>query len=215
MYRCLLVIAVCSISFPVFAKPYEDFVLWLPVKYEYLYLKLKEATTAAANLERCSKVLEATVDLEKTQIDKPIFRVLCRQPNGRTYNEIVDGNTSRTLTTYVPIVEELSEEALLAQEQERIRLAEEAKRQRKIDMFNLCKLEFERVSEFMLSVEPLFDSSQEPTSQTATQLVYHLNFNAQNPQKEPLRYHGLCVVNEQKVESFKVRSRRDKVEKSR
>ena len=78
---------------------YDESRLWLPLKYERYYLKLKKATQSAFELDRCVKVLESTIDLEKSTSYAPFFKVLCRQPNGKTYIEIVDGTTFQPLTT--------------------------------------------------------------------------------------------------------------------
>ncbi|MBC6905691.1 hypothetical protein DWB84_09505 [Saccharophagus sp. K07] len=73
--------------------------LWLPVKYQSLYLSLVKAAETAETLDRCAAVVEGTLDIDQSTPDHPIYRILCRQDNGLTYNEMVDGLTFTTLTT--------------------------------------------------------------------------------------------------------------------
>lgn len=122
--------------------------LWLPSSHEKLYLKLKAAAETAESLERCQTILRGTIDFEQGTSDQPIFRFLCRQPNGRTYNELIDGLTARALTTLDetaenPHEEKESEEKIResrrkAVEQEKIAFQTRCyqKIQEKISLFN-------------------------------------------------------------------------------
>src|SRR5687768_15959346 len=82
--------------------------LWLPTRYQTLYLPLVKAAETAESLDRCVTVIEGTIDLEQSRPEHPIYRILCRQENGRTYNEMVDGLTFATLTTHQIVEPELT-----------------------------------------------------------------------------------------------------------
>lgn len=80
--------------------------LWLPRSKAKYYPSLITATKSALALPDCINVYEATIDLEQSQPEHPIFRINCIRENGKTYNEMVDGLTFEALTTVLPTEEE-------------------------------------------------------------------------------------------------------------
>lgn len=104
--------------------------LWLPISYKHYYFELLASGLVAEDQHECASVVEGTVDLDRSKRDKPVFRLLCRNSEGRTFNVLVDG-LSRTILT-----PEFEIDQLLTPEQRatraRRRAEEEERRQRQL-----------------------------------------------------------------------------------
>lgn len=170
--------------------------LWLPVKYQALYLPLVEAATAAEALERCVDVVEGTIDLEQSAAGQPIFRIVCRQENGRTYSEMVDGISFATMTTPKVVAPEPT-----AEELEQQRLQEEQRRQAEVDRakrdaWQLCRMQMLERTRMMMDLVWLTDieTQREPDVHTENEIGFTLSFDARSMWREPLHYTAECVV---------------------
>jgi hypothetical protein len=156
--------------------------LWLPVKYQTLYMSLVKAASTAEELDRCESVVEGTLDLDQSTPDHPIFRILCRQESGLTYNEMVDGLSFVTLTTPPDSEEHRQIRAQLAWQQCRAHLVERT--QLMADLRWLTDL----------------DAPLEPAAITAEEVRFFVDFDAKSLGRESLRYRGECAVVRDKVE---------------
>lgn len=78
--------------------PIDPEVLWLPLKYQRLLPKLYLAAEAALEQPRCVEVKKGTVDLRQSTPEVSLFRILCREPSGLTYTEMVSSDGYRALT---------------------------------------------------------------------------------------------------------------------
>jgi len=78
--------------------------LWLPVKYQKHYMELMKAAKVAESIKRCTVVLEGTIDVGESKDGHPIFRVLCRQKSGKSYNEMIDGIEKRNCGKCVKLI---------------------------------------------------------------------------------------------------------------
>lgn len=156
--------------------------LWLPVKYQPLYTSLLKAASVAEEVDRCQAVVEGTLDLDQSSPGHPIFRILCRQENGLTYNEMVDGLSFATLTT-PPDSEE--------RRQIRARVA-----------WQLCRTHLVERTQLMAELRWLTDlnAAVEPAAITAEEVRFFADFDAKSLSRESLHYRGECVVVNDKVE---------------
>lgn len=104
--------------------------LWLPVTYKHYYFELLASGLAAEAQRECESVVEGTTDLDRSKPDHPVFRMLCRNPDGRTFNVLVDGLTRSIITPGYEIDQLLTSE----QRAERVRRREqeEERRQRQL-----------------------------------------------------------------------------------
>jgi len=153
--------------------------LWVPGKYETLFLDLKKAAEKANALEKCKTVLRGTVDLEQSKDNHPIFRILCRQSNNKTYNEMVDGVSFETLTTKVEAPIELSvEEALVA---------------RKTMLWKTCSAAVDEKIRLMQGVTRTRDEYIAPEHYSQDDVVYLVDFNAKDMYGADLKYRAKCV----------------------
>lgn len=181
--------------------------LWLPSQYQTLYLDLKKAAGVAESIDRCVVVLNGTIDLDRSSDGHPVYRILCRQKNGKSYNEMVDGVSFRTLTTKVPIVQEPT-----AEELEQMRLAEERRREeelriRKLKMWELCQKTFVDKTSLMINLTLITLTQPEPNYIDENRVQYIIDFDAENQKGDKLRFRSICVTENNQTESFKIRRR--------
>ena len=170
--------------------------LWLPIKYQTLYLSLVKAATVAEELDRCVAVVEGTVDMEQSQPNHPIYRIQCRQESGRTYNEMVDGISFATLTT-----EKVVKPELTAEEQEMLRVQEEIRRQEEIASHKLraweeCRRQMIDRTQLMLDLtwKTEIEGLVEPEIYTDEEVSFSVDFDARSMWQEPLHYTAECTV---------------------
>lgn len=156
--------------------------LWLPAKYQTLHMSLIEAASAAEGLDRCEAVVEGTLDLDQSTPDHPIFRILCRQGSGLTYNEMVDGLSFVTLTTSPDSEKRRQTQTQLAWQQ--------------------CRLHLLERTRLMTDLRWLsdIDAPLEPVMITAEEVRFSIDFDAKSMERELLRYRGECAVVEDKAE---------------
>lgn len=161
--------------------------LWLPVRYQSLYLPLVEAASVAEALERCVAVVEGTLDLEQSKPDHPIYRIQCRQANGLTYNEMVDGVSFTALTTVETIESEPTAEDIA---------------QRKRAAWQECREQLVAQTQLMkdLRWEAGVEGLIEPDVYSEEEVRFLVNFDARSMKKEPLRYTAECLVRNDLVE---------------
>ncbi len=186
----------------------DDSKLWLPSGHVTHFLQLKEAAEAAESLERCTKVLRGTIDFEQSRGDHLIFRILCRQENNKTYNEMVDGQTMETLTTQVVVEDKMSEEEL-----EMLRLEEERRKQEALDLkklndWNSCSEALLNDIRLMDSVEWVGDYPPEPDVFNENETSFTIDFDAKNLQGYPLRYRAKCKVSSEEASNH-IKKRKD------
>ena len=183
--------------------------LWLPKNHEKHYLDLLAAARAAESLDRCRVVLRATIDLEKSVPAHPIFRILCRQDNGRTYNELVDGLSNKTLTTVIPEVTSLSEAELEALRIEQERLHALALEEQKTIFRDQCSRVLEDATRGMIDTRRL-NENPEPLEFSLEHAHFEFDFDAKSIEGEVLNYRAVCVTgNAEKETELRVRKRRE------
>lgn len=168
--------------------------LWLAQTHQKYYLDLVRAAQKAEALDRCDSVLAGTLDREQSQPDHPFFRILCRQHDGASYNEMVDGLTFETLTTVVIDPLPLTEE-----DKERLRLEEEARakkalEQRKAEAWKVCTQQLLQHTHMMMNLVILTQSQPEPSSLSDTTIVFVTEFDAKDTWGKNLQYKAVCTV---------------------
>ncbi len=173
--------------------------LWLARSHQIYYLPLVQSAQAAEAIDRCTEVLEGTLDLDQSTPGHPIFRILCRQPDGRSYNEMVDGLSFETLTTPKPI-----EVVLTPEEEARIKREEELKRQqaiaqRKSKLWKMCEAQLQTRTKMMLDLTWLYEGQPEPVEYNEQDAAFEVNFNAKSIWGAELKYQARCEVNDEAV----------------
>lgn len=208
MFRKLALVLCVGVFSPVpSVMAVDESRLWMPSNYERQYLDLKKAAEVAEELDRCVKVIRGTIDLNQSTKDKPIYRIQCRQENGRTYNEMVDGLSFDTLTT-----PKVVEKVLTADEIEAQRLEEERKRLEEIEntkqvFLQQCLTELESKSKLFIN-KRLLNDSPEPEEFSLEQAKYYLDFDAEDIHGVALKYRAICWVEPEKTD-LRIRTRRE------
>ncbi len=190
-----------------FSYSFDDKSLWLPGKYGSLFLDLKKAAQSAENLERCVTILRGTIDLDDSTSGHPVYRFLCRQSNGRTYNEMVDGLTFETLTTIIEVPVEPT-----AEELEALRLAEEKRKQEALDarilhLWSLCEAELALKVRLMNDIQWITEFPAVPDEITDESAVFTVDFDAKNVQGAALAYRAKCRFSENDALNVRISAR--------
>lgn len=88
-WRGFLVSSVLLLSFSsqLGAEPY----LWLPKSYKDQLPALKKAALIAADNPRCEQVLKGSVNIDLSSHELPVFKILCRDKNRKTFSLLLDG----------------------------------------------------------------------------------------------------------------------------
>ncbi len=182
--------------------------LWLPTRHAALFLELKRAAEAAEDLDRCVKLVGGTIDLDRSKQNHPIYRILCRQENGRTYNEMVDGVSFKTLTTvYVEPKQPTAEELEAARLSEEKRNEEE--RQARIDqLWVLCKAKLLQKTRLMDGLTWLTEFPPAPEVFEEDKVVFYLQFDAKSLEGLDLKYQARCHFSEEDRLRVKISGRK-------
>lgn len=181
--------------------------LWLAQTHQKYYLDLVRAARGAEALDRCESVLAGTLDREQSQVDHPYFRILCRQENGVSYNEMVDGLTFETLTTVVIDPPPLTEE-----EKERLRIEAEARaklalEERKSIAWGECTSQLQQQTQMMMNLVVLTQSQPEPSMLSDTAIVFVTDFDAKDTWGKNLQYKAVCTVEDEGAVSTELSKR--------
>lgn len=181
--------------------------LWLPSNYESLYLDLKAAAQKAELLDRCVTVMRGTLDLSQSSTVHPIYRIMCRQENGRTYNEMVDGLTFDTLTTVVPVVIALTDEEREAQRLEEERREQEVLERQKQSYLSECLAVLDEKTKLFIDKKVLREDI-EPESFSMDEAKFYIDFDAKDVNGIALEYRAICVVAKEADTKIYIRKRR-------
>lgn len=172
----------------------DDKLLWLPAKHAKLFLDLKQAAENAETLERCVTVLNGTIDLDQSVQGRPVFRILCRQGNHKTYNEMVDGVTFETLTTKIdtPTIppEDMAEAARLAEER---RKAEEKAAEIET-LWEHCEKAIAVEAQFFRNFAWAQVLPPEPQVSASGSTEFLVDFDTQNASGVALHYRVYCEI---------------------
>lgn len=191
------------------AQAVEDDRLWLPSNFAEQFLDLKKAAESAEALERCQTVLQGTIDLEKSDKQRPIYRILCRQKNGASYNEMVDGLSFETLTTTSEQPEQMTPEELEAIRLEEERQLQEARENRIKSLWEVCHAAVKRKTAYMQEVKWLQELPPEPAEFTDTSVNFRVDIDAQSPSGDALKFVADCHFEESELKKMELSSRRE------
>ena len=72
--------------------------LWLPKSYNKYWSNLQQVAEYQLSQARCTDVLRAELDIGQSSLDAPIFAVVCRDENKKTFVEKFDGLSFTSLS---------------------------------------------------------------------------------------------------------------------
>ncbi len=174
--------------------------LWLPKNKAELKLKLFRAAKLAEELPDCVDVVSGTLHLKESTEARPVFKIVCRNAERRTYPVLMDGVDYVYLNPppAPPPPPEPEPEPVVDPEVER--LAREA------EFWRICEAGLKARSKNMLAVEWLYEApatpvyeGDEPDNITTR---YELPFDAKDIQSHILHFKGLCEF--KTVEDFTI-----------
>lgn len=169
--------------------PLNTETLWLPKRYRKFKMPLIRAAKTTLLLDRCEEIKQGTIDLDQGSREHPMYRILCRQPDGNTYNEIVDGLTFETLVT-----EEVTDDEVM--------------RRREANLVAACYAQVLEKTAMMKALSWLSPKRPEPLEINDAYAIYRWDFNAQSVDGDELHYKALCHVDIDGKPVTKVSSRR-------
>lgn len=188
---------------PSYAIALDEERLWLPRNYEHLYLGLKESAIAVEASGRCETVLRGTLDLDASVLpDDPVFRILCRGINGRTYNQMA---MPKKVWTELELEENKEKEAkallLLQSEMQTrcdVRLSKDTALfnalQRKQASFSLIKFKYSSFSDDFVVLGP--------------QGVFQIDFDAMDMYGVKLEYRAMCYIESSTITKMAIKKRK-------
>ncbi|GAA6150835.1 hypothetical protein [Pseudoteredinibacter isoporae] len=91
--RCIFIF---SLLFYTTASKAADPYLWLPTSYKGKLPQLKQAVEVARENPRCSRVLKGTVNVDLSSQQVPVFKILCRDDERKTFSLLLDGTSFKT-----------------------------------------------------------------------------------------------------------------------
>lgn len=187
--RYVFMLIILKLLIPPYVIALDEERLWVPSNYEHLYLELKESAIAVEASDRCESVLRGTLDFDASALpDDPVFRILCRGTNGRTYNHMV---MPEKIWTQAEIEENTVKKAkalLLLQNQMQakcdVHLSEDIALfnalQRKQASFSRIKFTYSSVSDDFVVLDP--------------RGVFQMDFDAMDMYNVKLEYRATCYI---------------------
>lgn len=202
------------------AQAVPDSRLWLPGSYLIHMSKLKRAATLVeTEAHNCKKILRGGLQEDMSSRERPIFRIVCRNEDRRSFSLLINGvdmgvvdpkDPSRSLS-FQQLREQRAREAelaRLAREQERKQhfwtVCLERLEKRTTNMRELAWLTRERPEPEVLPVKAVADENDEPLST----IRYQVDFDAKDMKGQPLRYRGVCTFTTEEDSTVKIRPRR-------
>ena len=164
------------------ASAVDDEKLWLPGRFAHLFSDLKDAAEIAEKFDGCKTVLRGTLDFDQSKPDYPMYRILCRQPDGISNNFMVDGVKMEVLT------EDFEGNKSLHWE--------------------LCNELLLKKVKLMAEVEVITKDMPEPDLFTEERTNFTLDFNGKNPFGVELKYTAKCSIIVDGEQSIKISPRR-------
>ncbi len=186
--------SLCALLFCVgLSKPaqgLDDSRLWLPKSKAELKLKLFRAAKLAEELPDCTDVVSGTLHLKESTEARPVFTIICRNAEHRTYAVLMDGVDYVYLNPPPPPPPPPEPEPEPVIDPEVERLAREA------EFWRICESTIQTRSKNMVAVKWLYSTpvvpsyiGEDPDNRITR---YELPFDAKDIQKHILHFKGVC-----------------------
>ncbi len=206
--RCLTGITfAASMSLAVHCAALDESRLWLPKSHNGLQVKLFKAAKLAESFPACIEVMSGTLMLDASTPERPVFKIICRNEDRRTYTVLMDGIDYEYLNP-LPVEVEPEEAEPEVVDEEAERLAREAERVvREAEYWRLCVEGLETKTRNMAGVQWLYQEPVEPVFHDEEHFLatYEVPFDAKDIQGHDLKFRGICDF--ESVEDFSIRLR--------
>jgi hypothetical protein len=219
-------------------SPVLDRQLFLPKSYRTYFPDLQNAAVLASQMEGCTRFLRGELQLDLSTPDHPIFSMLCRGENNRSFAFLVDGKSLHLLDETRPegsisfadlelevlakreqqkiLDEKIAAEALAeAARQEEIAALKEAEEARVLEeerrkrLWDYCLRQLTRRVQNMHGLNWLTKTMPEPQILDGNRLNYYIEFDALDLYQQPLQYQAECDIYGEGDHKLTVRPRQD------
>ncbi len=216
--QILIVFVSISVVFTSSAYALKESRLWLSPKYKYLMPTLVAAATQAESYPACVEIIDGQLDKSRSTVEKPIFRIICRDGDGRSFlvratgkegdeiegmreekpkpkNQAVGGGSEQSADAEPDAEAELAKQLAVEKEFEE---AEEADLPmaavNPIEGWETCLKGIEEKTKNMMNKVIYDDPPPEQKVNRFKESVYKVDFDAQNLRGATLQYQAICKV---------------------
>lgn len=211
---CSLV-GLCVFSWPVLAVDRSR--LWLPSSYKQHFSELRKvAELAEEKAPRCVEVVDGTLSESLSTVEKPIFRLICRDESKRTHAMQIDGITFEVVDLSRPsgrVTFEALELERIEAEKQAVLDQQEAERQALLllqkNMWADCLEQLAVRTKNMRALVWRSQDMPEPIVDEDDSTLFTADFDAQDIYAKALHYRGECRYQSLEDVTVKIRPRRD------
>lgn len=210
--------------------------LLLPKSYQQHLSKLQRAAELALATDRCERILQGGLQLDRSRPEHPVFRILCRDQHQQSFAMLVDGLSLHLLDDTRPggsisfaewqqeidaekerqrVLEELEAAALLQEAERRrdlemLRLAQETlaiEEARRKRLWEFCQQQLAIKVKTMREVSWLTNSMPEAHVDESNRLGFYIDFDAEDLYRQPLLYRAECRIQSEEDYRLTIRPR--------
>ncbi|BFM10464.1 hypothetical protein R50072_06170 [Simiduia litorea] len=168
--------------------------LWLPKSYSQYWANLRQVAEYQLAQERCAEVIRAELDRGQSSVEAPIFAVICRDANRRTFVEKFDGVSLVSLT---PLVAEAADEAIedVAATDLQPVIYQRCRELWRADVAQMQALAWlDDIESTAVTEQAEIETDNNPeTTTTVTQFTFVRRFNATDAAGNLLKYLASCT----------------------
>lgn len=173
--------------------------IWVPKRFTVAKHKLLSTAVEAERTDRCQRVIQGQISVEKTTKDAYYFIITCRDKRSVSYNL----SYSYPVNGAEPIL--LNEQKVVMPDQEDV--IEDVPTITADEAWPLCLADLKSKTKTMLEVSMVEDNPRAGSPGEQLQ-VFTIPFDAKNPEGSLLRYEANCQVDVDKNLSLKIAPRR-------
>lgn len=167
----------------------EDLDLWLPASARDLMPQLRKAALAVEATEECAKLMQAGLYEASRKAEVPLFLMLCRDADRRSYAVLVNSQTlDMTFPGRKPAPKGFSNKIIASN-------------------WRNCQDQLQRKTRYMKNMVLLTQGMPEPDSSEPDKLTLAVDFDAESLQRQPLHYRATCVITHDKPAQLIIKGR--------
>lgn len=155
------------------AEAISDAHLWLPGRYKQYLPNLNRAAVLIDEGERCEKVIRGELLESKSTLERPVFRIICRDSQQMTFVSLVDG------ISYIEL--QASGETRLQQNQRHLP-----------NYARICLNELKQKTATMINTRFPEGSGLQPSVIDEELIEFEVDFSAEAIEGAVLEYRGYC-----------------------
>lgn len=167
----------------------DDLDLWLPSSMNSLMPQLRRAALTVEETEECSKVMQGGIYEPSRKAEVPLFRMLCRDANRRSYAVLVNSQTLEiTYPGRKPEVKSFNAKMIGS-------------------IWRNCQEQLQQKTKFMNKMKLLTKGMPEPQASEDGSISMFVDFDAETMQGKPLRYRATCFAKLDKPARLTIKGR--------